>query len=179
MNRSNTCISSPKTSGFTLIEVLIALFVLAIGLLGMATLMMASMQSSQGASQRSAATVAAYDLTERMRSNRDQAAVAASPYQGDPSAAVLPACFDSATKTSNCSAADTVALDLAQWSANLQNNLPGAEAFVQQINNSTFCLVIFWDEPGVAETDSVLAEPCGVDEADVDDRAFYNMQVIL
>jgi type IV pilus assembly protein PilV len=168
---------SHRTKGFTLIEVLIALFVLAIGLLGMATLMMASMQSSQGASQRSAATVAAYDLAERMRANRTQAAVAASPYAGNPATAALPLCFTDNTNTTGCSNADNVLLDRAQWTANLRNAIPDAEASVQQINNTTFCVVIFWQEPGVTNTASVLANnPCNVAP---NGRAFYTMQVAL
>lgn len=167
------------TSGFTLIEVLIALFVLAIGLLGMATLMLASMQSSQGASQRSAATVAAYDLAERMRINRIAAAVAPSPYAVDPATAALPTCFTDVNNTNGCSAADNVQLDLAQWMANLQNSIPDAVAVIDQVNNTTFCVVIFWREPGVADIANVITEPCGVAEAVVDGRAFYTMQVTL
>lgn len=166
-----------STRGFSLIEVLIALFVLAIGLLGMATLMMASMQSSQGASQRSAATVAAYDLAERMRINSEQAAVAVSPYAGNPATAVLPDCFTNQTNTSGCSSADNVALDRAQWAANLQNSIPDATATIQQVNNTTFCVVIFWREPGVTETaDIFIDDPCDEDPAG---RAFYTMQVTL
>lgn len=162
--------------GFTLIEVLIALFVLAIGLLGMATLMMNSMQSSQGASQRSAATVAAYDFAERLRANRTQAAVANSNYRGNPADAALPECFTNLANTAGCSNADTVALDRAQWWANLQANIPGAVAAVQQVDVNTFCLVIFWQEPGVANTVSVPGNPCGVAP---NGRAHYSMQVTL
>jgi type IV pilus assembly protein PilV len=167
---------SNKGKGFTLIEVLIALFVLAIGLLGMATLMMNSIQSSQGASQRSAATVAAYDLAERLRANRTQSAVAGSAYAGNPAAAVLPNCFTDTTNTTGCSNAENVALDRAQWSANLQGNIPGAEAAVQQINVNTFCLVIFWQEPGVTQTTSAPGNPCG---AAPNSRAYYSMQVTI
>lgn len=170
-------LASPRqNTGFTLIEVLIALFVLAIGLLGMATLMMNSMQSSQGASQRSAATVSAYDLAERLRANRTQAAVANSPYAGNPAAAALPLCFTDLANTTGCNAADTAALDRAQWWANLQVNIPGAAATVQQVNTTTFCLVIFWQEPGVATTDSGPATPCGIAP---NGRAYYTTQVTL
>ena len=55
--------------GFTLIEVMIVFFVLSVGLLGMAALQMKSMQYNQAAYIRSQATVAAYDMLDRMRVN--------------------------------------------------------------------------------------------------------------
>lgn len=58
------------SEGFTLIEVMVALVVLAIGLLGMATLMMQSLQSSESAYSRGQATILAYDILERMRANK-------------------------------------------------------------------------------------------------------------
>lgn len=162
-----------RIEGFTLIEVLIALFVLAIGLLGMATLMMTSMQSSQGASQRSAATLATYDLIERMRANRDRAAVANSPYAGNPMATNLPTCHNQDT---GCPVANIAQLDLARWRTNLTNVIPGADARIQQINNTTFCIVVFWEEPGVTQTVSTTVNPCG---QAANGRAFYNLQVML
>lgn len=59
-----------RTQGFTLIEVMVAVVILAIGLLGMATLMTQSMQSSESAYSRSQAGVLAYDILDRMRSNK-------------------------------------------------------------------------------------------------------------
>lgn len=60
--------------GFTLIEVMIVFFVLSVGLLGMAALQMKSMQYNQASYIRSQATVAAYDLLDRMRVNPTAAA---------------------------------------------------------------------------------------------------------
>jgi type IV pilus assembly protein PilV len=56
--------------GFTLIEALVALLVLSIGLLGLASLQLASLRSSHGAALRSQATMLSYDITDRMRANR-------------------------------------------------------------------------------------------------------------
>lgn len=159
--------ASHTSRGFSLIEVLIALFVLAIGLLGMATLMMASMQSSQGAALRSAATVATYDITERMRVNRTQL----SAYAGNPAAATDPGCADN---SAGCSAADTARLDLFRWSRNLAANLPGAAAVIQQLTTSDYCLAIFWQEPGLAVTASENTTVCGVAR---DGRAFYSQRI--
>jgi type IV pilus assembly protein PilV len=60
-------------AGFSMIEVLIALLVLCIGLLGMVSLQGRGMQLSQAASQRNTAVMLAQNLVELMRSNPDAA----------------------------------------------------------------------------------------------------------
>ena len=53
-------------SGFTLIEILIALIILSIGLLGIAAVQLASVRNSHASFERSIAVVQARDLAERM-----------------------------------------------------------------------------------------------------------------
>ena len=56
-------------AGISLIEVMVAVFVLAIGLLGMAGLQMASLRSNQSSYERSAAVLAAYTMIDRLRAD--------------------------------------------------------------------------------------------------------------
>ncbi len=56
-----------RATGFTLLEVLIAVFVLAIGVLGLAALQITSKQAGAEAAQRTIAAHLAFDLLERMR----------------------------------------------------------------------------------------------------------------
>jgi type IV pilus assembly protein PilV len=53
--------------GFTLVEVMVTLFIIGIGALGVAGLQLAAMRSNQSAFLRSQATLAAYALVDRMR----------------------------------------------------------------------------------------------------------------
>jgi len=55
--------------GVGMIEVLVTVLVLAIGLLGLASLQVASMKNTNNAHYRALATIYAYDMAERMRSN--------------------------------------------------------------------------------------------------------------
>lgn len=55
--------------GFTLIEVLVAVVILAIGLTGMAGLQVISLRNGMQAQQRTQATLVAYDILDRMRTN--------------------------------------------------------------------------------------------------------------
>jgi len=101
-----------KQNGFTMVELLIALLILAVGLLGMASLMMASMKSNQSAAMRSQASWLAYDIIERMRLNSDVAAnyliAAAEAAPADPNC-----------KANGCSANNVAALDLREWKTQL------------------------------------------------------------
>ena len=59
-----------KQSGFSLLEVMIAVMVLAIGLLGMAAMQAVALSSNQEAQFRVQALAIAEDLSSRMRTNR-------------------------------------------------------------------------------------------------------------
>lgn len=63
-----------RQQGFSLLEVLIAVVILAFGLLGFALLQTMNVRYVQSANYRTQATNLAYDLSEQMRSNRYQSA---------------------------------------------------------------------------------------------------------
>jgi type IV pilus assembly protein PilV len=56
-----------RLAGFTLLEVLVAVLILSIGLLGIAGLMLNTVQNNTVASQRTIATFLAQDMADRMR----------------------------------------------------------------------------------------------------------------
>ncbi len=60
---------SHRQRGFSLIEVLIAMLVLAIGLLGMAQMQASGLRSTHGAYLRTQATLLAGDMLDSMRAN--------------------------------------------------------------------------------------------------------------
>ena len=96
--------------GFTLIEVLVALVVLCIGLLGVAGLQLTSLKSNHGSAMRTQATYLAYDIVDRMRANRE-AALNSEAYIID--------LGDEAAEGS------VAANDLVAWKQNIANTLPG------------------------------------------------------
>jgi type IV pilus assembly protein PilV len=59
-----------RQRGFTLLEILIAVIVLSIGLLGLAALQASSLKNSEGSLQRSVAVAAAYSLVDRIQAAR-------------------------------------------------------------------------------------------------------------
>jgi type IV pilus assembly protein PilV len=130
-----------RDGGFSLIEVLVALVVLSVGLLGLAALQSTSMQFNASAYVRSQATILAYDIADRIRANRQSALAGdyTSPYPG-----VLPACNDPI-------AAGTVAQeDLAAWRRALVCSLPNGSGEVDFDGDATdggiLTIRVSWDE---------------------------------
>ncbi len=62
-------ILSKSSRGFTLIEVLVAVLILSVGLLGLAGLQARALQSTGGSQMRTFANQHVYDILDRMRSN--------------------------------------------------------------------------------------------------------------
>lgn len=98
--------------GFGLVEVLIALFVLSVGLLGATGLQLTSKRAGQEAMQRTTATMLAQDIVERMRSN----AVELSTYTAVGAGRTLDGSTMPAVDCSAaCTAADLAGYDLYEW----------------------------------------------------------------
>jgi type IV pilus assembly protein PilV len=58
-----------RQHAFTLVEVLVTIVIMSVGLLGVVGLQLASMRSNHSAYLRTQATLAAYDLIDRMRAD--------------------------------------------------------------------------------------------------------------
>jgi type IV pilus assembly protein PilV len=111
---------SPRTreTGFTLIEVLIAVTVLSFGLLGVAGLQVTGMRGVQSSSYRFEAARLAEDLTDRMRANIK--GLRAGYYKSTDiktDVGSLTLC------TSSCTTADLAKNDLIRWYAEVQRAL--------------------------------------------------------
>ncbi|UXI66318.1 type IV pilus modification protein PilV [Tahibacter amnicola] len=119
--------SSPRltrrAAGFSMIEVLVAIAVIGIGLLGLAALQIFSVKANQSANYRTQATALAYDLMDRMRANRP--GVVAGQYY---------AAFSGGTGRCTGAAPTTgplAARDLHEWKCAVRDQLPSGDGRVQ------------------------------------------------
>lgn len=103
--------------GATLIEVLITVLVLSVGLLGLGATQMLSLKNGNNASQTYFASLAAYEMAERMRINPIGRTNYNASIVNDSQAAQE--CSDAI-----CSAADLAKMDLYEWGQLLSSNLP-------------------------------------------------------
>ena len=107
-------------SGFTLIEVLITLVIVAVGLLGLASLQLRAMQFVHGAYIQTQVQVLAYDMLDRLRANRIEALETPSyvlAVTDTPSAPTNCA-------TTVCTATQMAAFDIYEWRQILNEHLP-------------------------------------------------------
>jgi type IV pilus assembly protein PilV len=127
-------------AGISLIEMLIALLVLSFGLLGVAGLQAHSLKNNQSAYLRTQANILAYEITDRMRANRNAALDGAYNYQADDIEDPDPD-VDPCTGTRACD-------DLTAWNANLEQFLPAAAGAVEcNVVAPAVCRVtVEWDD---------------------------------
>jgi type IV pilus assembly protein PilV len=133
-----------KNSGFTLIEVLIAMMVLAVGLLGLAGLQATGLKNNLSAYNRSQATRLAYDMADRMRANVANAkTLDASVYL---TTAPTDADVQSTCSTVvGCSITAMAENDLFEWNRNINAVLPSGQGTIAVVG-SIFTIRVNWDD---------------------------------
>jgi len=139
-----------KLCGFSLLEVMVAMVIFSIGLLGLASLMAQSTRFNNSAQYRTQATYLAYDILDRMRANPDQAKNPTLNYNlslgNTPGTAT---CYNT-----TCSPAELAAADKDQWLTAVQMLLPSGDGGVTLPNpdtNLVFVITIEWKDPVSAE----------------------------
>lgn len=140
-----------------MIEVMVAIFVVSIGLMGVAGLQMNAMKYMKTASQRSEATQAAYDISERMRANGS--GVLAGNYVYTTAYSTIVASLPTVTACSGllCSNSEVADIDIAEWQRNLAFRLNGGAGNIVQIAAGRYDVVVMWKEPNYTATDPACA----------------------
>ncbi|MEM7283656.1 MAG: type IV pilus modification protein PilV [Pseudomonadota bacterium] len=152
-----------KTQGFTLVEVLVALVVMSVGMLGIAALYVSGVQGTRGAIFQTKAINLAADMADRIRSNRTAPAAYAAAGAG----AAADCADDGAAGANLCTPAQIAANDVFVWNQTLNNartGLPapinGAQMGTVAVNPATtpptYTITVNWSEPGLGDVSYVL-----------------------
>jgi type IV pilus assembly protein PilV len=152
MKMKRTLMMKRATHGFTLIEVLVAVVIVSLGMLGIAGTLLTATRSSSSNYLKQQAVQSAYDIVDRMRANRTTAILTtatSNPYivalgSGIPAA---PNCT-----TSVCSGTQMATLDISQWETNLQNLPNGTGSVAVALDTvtgaSNVTVIVQWsDQP--------------------------------
>ncbi len=135
-----------KLQGFSLVEVLIALIIMSVGMLGIAGLYVQSMQAGRTSMLRHHAVTLAGDVADRIRANPTAGAAYAAAAGADNN------CID---QNVDCNDAQMAANDIFVWQAQAASFLPVFDNGAQQVqiaynaatNPPTYTIVVRWDEP--------------------------------
>lgn len=128
--------SLQRQAGVSLLEVLIAVLVLSVGLLGIAGLQTANLRNTQSAHQRTVAVLLAASMSERIRANR---------------AAALAGSFVLTKVCKPLSAGGTIqSVEHANWMTELRTNLGTAETSCGEVLYNaatlTYTVNVYWDD---------------------------------
>lgn len=145
-----------KTAGFNLLEMLVALLVISVGLLGVTSLQLKGQQSNQLSYVRTQVTYLAYDLMERIRANQQSRTNPATTYGASKSCDAAIAELSSNCESETCTWADIAKYDRALWCDMVKNSLPEGTGDCCEWDGTTYTFTITWREKEKTETDNGL-----------------------
>ena len=133
------------SKGFGLIEVLVTIIIISVGLLGVASLQLISLKNVNNTQFRTLATIYAYDMAERMRSNK---------------AGVDAGAYNKILGNESEDASNVAQNDAFEWNSLIAagaNNggLPSGVGTVTS-NGSVYDIVISWQEQGRDNTGGLV-----------------------
>ena len=118
--------------GMTLVEVLVALVILGVGLLGAAAFQLNALKYTDSARMTSQASFIAYDLMDRIRANAAADYTIAPPASGNPDV--------------------TRDQDLFEFNANIVSSLGASATGSVTVNRQVYTITITWDDSRAANT---------------------------
>ena len=130
-----------KSSGFSLVENLVALVVLSIGMLGMAALYMEGLKAERTSIFRVAAIALASDMADRIRSNPNALVDYALP-------AVNNLCENGG---GDCDQTQMAQDDKFRWEAEIARRVPGGQGAVGVVplaGTTIYTISVSWNEAG-------------------------------
>lgn len=153
-----------KSLGFSLLEVLVALMVLSIGLLGIATLQVDSLRLGQDALFRTKAVNLTADMADRIRANPGgSASYVAAATIGEPDTV----CADDVdgVAPASCTPIQMAAWDIFQWQQTLDaaaaSGLPEGNGRIVRDNTTnppTFTITVNWNDRGVDRNQTLVIQ---------------------
>jgi type IV pilus assembly protein PilV len=146
--------SSNRQQGFSLIEVLIALIIMSVGMLGIAGLYVQSLQAGRTSMFRHQAVALAGDVADRIRANPTAGVSYTDPTGADNG------CVAAGV---DCDVAGMALHDVFLWKQQAGDSLPGSAPtgggdvtvqFDDTVVPPLFTITVSWEEPGITDFDT-------------------------
>ena len=147
--------NNKQQRGFSLVEVLIALIIMSVGMLGIAGMYVQSMQAGRTSMFRHQAVTLAGDVADRIRAN-PRAGIAYAGFGANHN------CVGAGV---DCSEAQMAANDILIWDQEALDSLPNGDvivAFDDTVNPPLYTITIQWTEPGEVLNYSITIPVLGI-----------------
>lgn len=144
-----------RQRGFSLVEVLIALIVMSVGMLGIAGLYVQSLQAGRTSMFRHHAVTLASDVADRIRAN-PRAGIAYAGAGADNNCVAA---------GNDCDEASMAANDIFLWDDQATSSLPNGDVVVlydDTVTPPVYTITISWNEPGETPSYSIAIPVLGI-----------------
>jgi type IV pilus assembly protein PilV len=156
-------------TGSSLIEVLVAMLVLSIGLLGVAGLAAASLRYSQGGWARASVASGLSDLADRVRTNPGAGVTAyvfdttndAPNYSGQRTAlggGQVAMDVDCMAEDTACTATELAAFHMTEWRLAMNSSMPGSAVWVSGQRDEGYQATIMWFDKSFVQSDGTTLD---------------------
>ena len=178
-------IVSGGMSGFSMLEMMVAILILALGLLGVAGMEAATAKYRINIQSNAAAAQLFTDLSERIRANPDAAGPSFDPTGGtgisqyllnnkkyaDQQTENLSASVDCGSNV--CTSDQRAAYDMVEWRKLVKSSLPQGAAWIEGDKKSGFNVTLMWMDKGQTDdpTDGTAKTLQKADECQADTKA--------
>ena len=168
-----------RQSGAGMIEVLIAIVIVAFGLLGMAGLQMSSLRYQKTAHLRGLSAQYSGDIADRIRAN--MAAAVAGDYVTPAAGKYADGAGTAPTACTTCTPAEIATRDIYNWRLALSRSMNGWGEISGNVTNG-FTLMVYFREPNKNDTNTNIISDSGCRSAalaatDYDVRCFSTVVI--
>ena len=150
-----------QSSGFTLLEVMIAMVIFSIGLLGLAGIQAVSLKNNHSAYTRTITMQLAYNMADVIRASTDNEGNVNSAYSDvdDAIPGTAPAsCIQKSGATApNCTDTNLAAFELYHWKKRIEKTLASGIGTIKR-NGEVYTITIMWDEDRTGTTNKTCAD---------------------
>ena len=153
-----------KPSGFTLLEVMVAMVIFSIGMLGLAGIQGIALQNNATAYMRTIAMQQSYNMSDIIRANKATDGSIAPDFSSLTTTLITEPSKDCAVdnKTTNCTDSEMARYDIYHWQKKLERKLPSGKGKVT-LTGSVYEITVMWDEERTGATGTACSADPDID----------------
>jgi type IV pilus assembly protein PilV len=145
-----------RARGFSLIEVLVSIFIVSLGILALGGLLQSASRFGKMSEMRSTAALLANDISDRIRANPNATTSDYTIGVGGYPTNVAPDATD-CTPAYHCSPSELAKKDMEVWTKRLRSMLPDGSAYIEfnaanGTSKGAFDVWVAWTDPATVKT---------------------------